>query len=537
MRELRDAARSDASKPRWPGLRSPGDSILTTPTHDAADGPATQRAGRRAQTRDRLADEARDLHLADPDERADLGLREVLLEAQPQHLALALGQRHSRRPASRGPRQGRSPPPGYRRVADAARRPRRAAARLVERRGPIRAGGLQASSTCSTSAPTCSAISMTVGIAAQVRRQRPGAVDPQRKLLEVARHAHGPRPVAEVALDLAQDRGDRVGGERDLALDVEAVDRLDQAQRGDLHEVVQRLLAAADSGARAGGPAAGSARRSARGRADRRRVGSGRTAPGRRVRASEGSQKGGSGTRRLRGTAPEGWGACAGGGEIGRPSVMIGGRARGDSGGGRTDDDGPADTRGRREPGHAARDRRSDRRSWVTASSPTRSTSARRRSGSSRRTRTSRMVVVHDDDEHALDLIEEISEAARGPIVALVGPHEPDFVSRAALRGVFAFARPLPRGDPGRHRGRARPPRRGAQRSPTRSTVSRRRWSAVPRSSARRASSWSVTRSTSERRSASCATARARRTAPSSISPGGQRGARAAAGRAGRRQP
>lgn len=51
------------------------------------------------------------------------------------------------------------------------------------------------------------------------------------------------------------------------------------------------------------------------------------------------------------------------------------------------------------------------------------------------------IVVVDDDDGHALDLIEEMSEYARGPIVALVGEHDPGFVSRAAERGIYAFAR------------------------------------------------------------------------------------------------
>ncbi len=52
------------------------------------------------------------------------------------------------------------------------------------------------------------------------------------------------------------------------------------------------------------------------------------------------------------------------------------------------------------------------------------------------------VVVVDDDDEHALDLIEEMGEYARGPIIALVGGHEAGFVSSAAERGIYAFARP-----------------------------------------------------------------------------------------------
>ena len=51
------------------------------------------------------------------------------------------------------------------------------------------------------------------------------------------------------------------------------------------------------------------------------------------------------------------------------------------------------------------------------------------------------IVVVDSDDDHALDLIDEVGEYARGPIIALVGGHEPGFVSAAAERGIYAFAR------------------------------------------------------------------------------------------------
>jgi len=52
------------------------------------------------------------------------------------------------------------------------------------------------------------------------------------------------------------------------------------------------------------------------------------------------------------------------------------------------------------------------------------------------------VVVVHDDDAHALDLIEEISEYARGPLIVLLGAHDSDFLRSAAERGIDAFARP-----------------------------------------------------------------------------------------------
>ena len=50
------------------------------------------------------------------------------------------------------------------------------------------------------------------------------------------------------------------------------------------------------------------------------------------------------------------------------------------------------------------------------------------------------VVVVHRDDEHALDLISEIAAFASGPVVALLDGEDPSFVARAADRGVDAVA-------------------------------------------------------------------------------------------------
>jgi AmiR/NasT family two-component response regulator len=52
------------------------------------------------------------------------------------------------------------------------------------------------------------------------------------------------------------------------------------------------------------------------------------------------------------------------------------------------------------------------------------------------------VVVVHDDNDHALDLIEEIGEYARGPLIVLIGSDDSEFVRSAADRGIDAFARP-----------------------------------------------------------------------------------------------
>src|SRR5262245_40143596 len=82
-----------------------------------------------------------------------------------------------------------------------------------------------------------------LGRAAQLLRQLLGrAADRERAFLQVARYAQGPALVAEVALQLAEDGRRRVARELRAASRLEAVDRLDQAEAGDLYEVVQRLV-------------------------------------------------------------------------------------------------------------------------------------------------------------------------------------------------------------------------------------------------------------------------------------------------------
>jgi AmiR/NasT family two-component response regulator len=52
------------------------------------------------------------------------------------------------------------------------------------------------------------------------------------------------------------------------------------------------------------------------------------------------------------------------------------------------------------------------------------------------------MVVLHQDDDHALALIEEICAYASGPVIALTLRDDPDFAARAADRGIDAQAKP-----------------------------------------------------------------------------------------------
>jgi len=54
------------------------------------------------------------------------------------------------------------------------------------------------------------------------------------------------------------------------------------------------------------------------------------------------------------------------------------------------------------------------------------------------------IVALHEDREHALALISQLTEYASGPVVAaLNGEDDPEFVKRAAEEGIFACAQAL----------------------------------------------------------------------------------------------
>ena len=193
----------------------------------------------------RLADQARHVHLREPDALGDLRLRQPLLEAHAQDLALARGQ-----PVERGLERGA--------VLRALELLVLAADRLERVELLLAAPGRSRARRWSTPSPTSIASSTSSGVvfsssaisamlgerpSRPVRRSMaPGHRRVQ--LLERARHADRPALVAEVALDLADDVRRGVGGERDLALELEAVDRLDQADRAHLLDVLERLAAA-----------------------------------------------------------------------------------------------------------------------------------------------------------------------------------------------------------------------------------------------------------------------------------------------------
>src|SRR5919205_833529 len=241
--------RSCSSSLRSSRGRSPSSVAMSgrdSPSGRTLRGALLARARDAAQPGDRLADDARDLHLRDADALADLGLREVVLEAQPQHLALArrdrpqeLGQRRAvlgQAEALLGPAD---------RVAERVSGLVLAAARRLQRGRPVGARGLERLEHLLLGGPRRLGDLGDGGLAAQVGGQLADLlVHAQCELLEVARHPHRPRAVAEVALDLAEDRGHRVAGEGHLAVEIEAVDGLHQPQAGHLEEVVEGLVGA-----------------------------------------------------------------------------------------------------------------------------------------------------------------------------------------------------------------------------------------------------------------------------------------------------
>ncbi|HEY2604069.1 MAG TPA: ANTAR domain-containing protein [Thermoleophilaceae bacterium] len=53
------------------------------------------------------------------------------------------------------------------------------------------------------------------------------------------------------------------------------------------------------------------------------------------------------------------------------------------------------------------------------------------------------LVKLHDDDDHALELIDEIVDEATCPVIALMEVPEPQFISEAAKHGIHAYVQPV----------------------------------------------------------------------------------------------
>ena len=53
------------------------------------------------------------------------------------------------------------------------------------------------------------------------------------------------------------------------------------------------------------------------------------------------------------------------------------------------------------------------------------------------------LVKLHDDDDHALELIDEIVQDSACPVIALLEVAQPDFISAAAEKGIFGYVQPV----------------------------------------------------------------------------------------------
>ena len=85
-------------------------------------------------------------------------------------------------------------------------------------------------------------MSETVGRATPLVPEHLGRLgDGHRSLLEATRQTNLPDPVAEVPTKLSQDRRRGVGDEARAATFVEAVERLDETEAGDLEQILELL--------------------------------------------------------------------------------------------------------------------------------------------------------------------------------------------------------------------------------------------------------------------------------------------------------
>src|SRR5688500_11535696 len=73
------------------------------------------------------------------------------------------------------------------------------------------------------------------------------ATELEMELLDAPRHSHRPALIAEVPLQLPDDRGRGERRELQAAFGIEPLDRLQQAEQGDLYEVLVRLPAVGEA--------------------------------------------------------------------------------------------------------------------------------------------------------------------------------------------------------------------------------------------------------------------------------------------------
>src|SRR5579864_2825759 len=221
----------------------------TTFGSSCARGRSATRAGARLLVRgdlladllERAANQARDMHLRDPDLLCDLRLRQTVEEPELENHPLAVVERTE---AGREHGAVLGDLVLVLLAADRLERIERVvafpAAAGREREGRVRATRFERLEH------------LFLGRAGRLRelrdRRRAAELHGQLlhqarelhvQLLQPARHAHSPALVAEMTLDLADDVRRRVRRQLDAALEIEPVDRLDQPDRADLDEILE----------------------------------------------------------------------------------------------------------------------------------------------------------------------------------------------------------------------------------------------------------------------------------------------------------
>src|SRR5215207_9175983 len=190
-------------------------------------------------------EQAGDVHLADAYVVCDLGLRLPLVEAELQDLLLLALEAFDGLLEQDSVLQ-----PFYRGLIVSLEVHDRVPVRLVLAHGRVEAGRV-------VSPPEGQRLRHTLDVRIELlgellqggRPSRPDGLVADcflrrlAELLQATGDPHRSTLVTEVAFDLAEDVRGRVGGELDLPVYIEAVHRLDQADGGDLDQIVQRLPA------------------------------------------------------------------------------------------------------------------------------------------------------------------------------------------------------------------------------------------------------------------------------------------------------
>jgi len=199
--------------------------------------------GQLGQPRQRPAENPRNLHLRNADLSRNLRLGHVTDEAKPQDLALP-GRELARRDCHGHPIIGQAQLV----ILGAEGIDHRSALALAVIVGGIQRGGVMSPRGLERVKHVLDA---ELEIQSQLLHRRGpaglgaqlllGVLDLDRPLLSSPGHVHRPAQIPEISLELAKDRRHGERGERRPTAGVESVHRLDEAETGDLEQIIEGL--------------------------------------------------------------------------------------------------------------------------------------------------------------------------------------------------------------------------------------------------------------------------------------------------------